>query len=176
MAKIFSVSELVAILKSAKAGGQFVTLYCESDYKMNKYPTDGSVRERIKDNFQPRKRYSIKYNFGADYEKKMSKLLGEDYNASDANREHLVENVLMRFKSTGNVCFIAMPIFRKSLGVLLNGQPISEEDMAYAKRFKAKSNPAMYLNIGVKNVYEIHIGKQVYECLIGKASEVTLAG
>jgi hypothetical protein len=178
MAKIFSIEQLTAFLKAAKskAGGQYVTLYCESDYRMNKFPTDGSERVRIKDDFQPRKRYTIKYHFGEDYDKKMSKLLGVDYKSSDDNREHLVENVLMRFKSTGTACFIAMPEARKSLGVYLNGQPISEEDLAYAKRYKAKSNPSMYLNIGVKNVYEIHIGGEIHECLIGKAAEVSDAG
>jgi hypothetical protein len=143
---------------------------------MNKFPTDGSERVRIKDNFQPRKRYSIKYHFGEDYDKKMSKLLGVDYQSSDANREHLVENVLMRFKSTGTACFIAMPEARKSLGVFLNGEPISEEDLAYAKRYKSKTNESMYLNIGVKNVYEIRIGGDVHECMIGTPAAVSVAG
>jgi hypothetical protein len=102
MAKIFTLDELTAILKAAKSksGGQYVTIYCESDYKMNKFPTDGSERVRIKDGFQPRKRYCIKYHFGQDYDKMMSKLLGTDHVSHDDNREHLVENVLMRFKST----------------------------------------------------------------------------
>ena len=178
MTKIFSIEELAALLKAAKSnksGGQYVTIYCESDYRLNQFPSDDSEHVRVKAGFQPRKRYSIKYHFGEDYDKKMSKLLGKPYKSHDSNREHLVENVLMRFKSTDNYCFIAMPEQEKQLGVYLNGKPISEEDMAYAKRYQAKVYDKKYLNVGVKNVYEVHIGGECYECLIGKPQQVSVA-
>ena len=178
MAKIFTLDELTAMLKAAKSksGGQYVTIYCESDYKMNKFPTDGSERVRIKDGFQPRKRYCIKYHFGQDYDKMMSKLLGTDHVSHDDNREHLVENVLMRFKSTGSVNFIAIPENIKRIGVLLDGKPISDEDMAYAEHYKSPRKKSLYMNIGIDKVYEIHIGGEVHECMIGKAADVSLAG
>lgn len=178
MKKIFSVSELVAVMKAAKAGGQYVTLYGESDYKMNKFPTDGSERIRIKDNFQPRKRFSVKFHFGQDYEKTMAKVMGvDDYTASDSNRIHLVDNVIMQYVSTGTTCFIYMPESYTDKGMFLNGQPISDEDKEYAQHYKAKVSPSKipYRNIGVKNISEIHIGKEVYECCIGQA-QVALAG
>lgn len=178
MKKIFSVSELVAVTKAAKAGGQYVTIYGETDYRMNKFPTDGSARERIKDDFQPRKRFRAKFHFGQDYEKAMAKALGVDsYKASDSNRTHLVKNVIVQYLSTGNVCFIYMPETQDDLGMFLNGEPISDEDKAYAKRFKAKSSASTleYRNISVKNISKIVIGGETYEVLIG-AANVSLAG
>lgn len=176
MKKIFSVDELVATMKAAKAGGQYVTLYGESDYRMNKFPTDGSQRERIRDGFQPRVKFSVKFHFGEDYEKRMSKITGEDYKASDSNRIHLVKNVIMQFVSTGTTCFIYMPESYKPLGMYLDGEVISDEDRAYAKRYQAKSNSdSFYRNLNVKNIEKIVIGGEVVECMIGAAA-VPLAG
>ena len=36
-----------AFLSSAKSGGRFVTLVCETKIRTNKFPTDGSERIRI---------------------------------------------------------------------------------------------------------------------------------
>ncbi len=178
MAKIFSVDELVAIVKSAKAGGQYVALYGESDFRMNKFPTDGSERVRIKDNFQPKKRFCVKFHFGQDYEKTMAKAMGVDsYTASDCNRTHLVDNVIMQYISTGTTCFIYMPESYIDGGMWLNGQPISDEDKAYAMRYKAKSNAAAvtYRTLNVKNISRIAIGGEVYDICISQ-QQAALAG
>ena len=178
MAKIFSVDDLVAVVKSAKAGGQYVTLYGESDVKLNKFPTDGSERIRIKDGFQPKKRFHVKFHFGQDYEKAMSKALGQaDYTASDANRVHLVPNVIMQYVSTGNTCFIYMPESHFSDGTFLDGKPISDEDKAYMERYKSKSKGGAvveYRTIGLKNISRIAVGGEVYDICIGQA--VSVAG
>ena len=177
MKKIFSVSDLVGILKSAKCGGQYVALYGESDYKLNKFPTDGSERIRIKDGFQPRKKFVVKFHFGEDYERKMSKMLGEEYKASDKNRIHLVKNVLMQFASTGTTCVIYMPESYTDNGIYLNGQPISEEDLAYAKRYKSptKASAIEYRNLNVTNVERIAVGGETYEVCIGQAQQTAVA-
>lgn len=176
MAKIFSVEDLVAVVKAAKAGGQYVTIYGESDIKLNKFPTDGSERVRIKDDFQPRKRFHVQFHFGQDYEKTMAKALGtSDYTASDCNRVHLVPNVIMQYVSTGTTCFIYIPENYESDGTFLNGEPISAEDYAYMERYKSKSKSnavVEYRTLSVKNISRIAINKEVYDICIGEAASM----
>lgn len=170
MKKISSVAELTNILANAKAGGQFVTIYGESDVKLNKFPTDGSERIHIKADFTPRNRFSVTYNFKADYEKAMAKALGVDsYTAHDANRIHLIKNVMMQYVSTGTICLIYMPVNYHFEGTFLGGKEMSAEDTTYMNRYKskAKSNsPLPYRTLNVKNVSKIAIGKEMYEVSI----------
>ena len=125
---IFTTENLANVLKEAKAGGQFVTIYGETPIKLNKYPTDGSERVKINDDFNPTKRFHVTFNFAEDYEKTMAKALGVDnYDASDYNREHIVHNILMRYISTDNVCLIYLPKFYQNDGTFLNGKTITKE-------------------------------------------------
>ena len=168
MKKINNISELKNILASAKAGGQFVTLYGESEVKLNKFPTDGSARIRIDDAFKPIASFSVQFHFGADYEKAMSKALGVDYvNGGDANRETLIPNVMMRYISTNNVCLIYMATSRSEGETTLNGHALTAAEWAYLKRYKSKNkgggNIVNYRTISAKNVKRIAIKGEVYE-------------
>lgn len=170
--KISSIAELVNIMGNAKAGGQYVTLYGESDVRLNKFPTDGTQRIHIKDGFTPRNKFHVTYHFSADYEKAMAKALGVDnYTAHDSNRTHLVKNVVMQYISTGTVCMIYMPEAYHFEGVVLDGKPISAEDEAYMSHYKAKPSKSTlpYRTLNVKSVTKMVIGHVTYDIDIAPA-------
>lgn len=162
---ISSIAELVSVLSTAKAGGQFATIYGETAVRLNKFPTDGSERIRIKDDFNTTKRFRVTLHFAEDYDKKMSKLLGEDYKASDTNRIHLLHNVLMQYVSTSNVCLIYMPADYAFEGTFVNGVPASAEDLEYIARYTPKAGKSAmieYRTIGVKNVTKMVVAGVTY--------------
>lgn len=172
MKTIKNVQELIAVLTEAKRGGQFVTAYFETKVSgLLVNPTDGSnVGKRNKD-FNPKKRSSVQYHFAQDYEKAMAKALGiKEYEAEDSNREHLVKNVLVRYKSTNNICLIAMPTNIKKLGYTLNGESLTPEQVEYMNHYwsKAERKPQAveYRTIGVMNIYQLAIGGEVYQVKI----------
>lgn len=171
---VTNVAQLVSLMQQAKAGGQFVELYGETDYKFNKYPNGTLPKERTpeiafayqknENGARVRKAWHISYNFAADYDTKFEKVFGVEHESHDENREHLVDNVVMRFKSTGNVCMIAMPNSRKSDGLLIDGNPATEEQIAYCERYEQpRTQSALpYLNVGVKNVRKVVINHTEY--------------
>ena len=164
---ITSVDEFITLMSNAKCNGKYVTVYGESDVKLNKFNTDGLPKEHIKDNFIPRTDFSVTFHFGQDYEKTMSKILGEDYKASDKNRRHLVKNVIMQYISTGNVCLIYIPNNYSKNNIILNGEKISAEDEAYMNRFmpkkKASTSVIEYRTLSLKNIKSISINKEKYD-------------
>lgn len=177
---ITSVQQLVGVLSTAKCGGQFVTIYGETDQgkKYNKFPTDGSERIKRDETMSITKRFSVTYNFGTDYDKKMSKILGEEYHAHDANRIHLLKNVIMQYVSTGNSCLIYIDGQYRSGGTFVNGEPITEEQKAYLAKYasKAKKSASVleYRTLSLCNVKEIHINKEVYVINITKPTRIAI--
>lgn len=163
---ITTVDEFIELMSNAKCNGKYVTVYGESDIKLNKFNTDGLPKEHIKDGFQPRTDFSVTFHFGQDYEKTMSKILGEDYKATDTNRRHLVKNVVMQYISTGNVCLIYIPNNYSKNNIILDGEKISAEDEAYMKRFmpkkKASTSVIEYRTLSLKNIKSISINKEKY--------------
>jgi hypothetical protein len=172
MRTIVSVSELQNTLETAKCGGQFVTVYYETDVKgLLKNPTDGSAVGKRREDFTPKKRSYAQFHFAQDYEKTMAKILGVDeYNAEDSNREHLIKNVLVRYKSTKNICLIAMPCSIHKLGYTLNGRMLTDEEIEYMNHYwsKAKRSTQIveYRTIGVKNIYQLSINGEVIQVKI----------
>lgn len=172
MKTIVSVSELKNVLETAKCGGQFVTVYYETAVSgLLKNPTDGSAVGKRREDFNPKKRSYAQFHFAQDYEKTMAKILGVDeYNAEDSNREHLIKNVLVRYKSTKNICLIAMPTNIKKLGYTLNGRLLTDEEVEYMNHYwsKAKRSPQLveYRTIGVMNVYQLSINGEVIQVKI----------
>ena len=169
---ITSASELISILKEAKCGGQYVTLTCEKPISLNKFPTDGSEKIRIADNFTPMVKFSVQYHFGADYERAMSKALGADYEkGEDKNTETLIKGVAKRYISTDNTCLIYIEENRKALGTFLNGNELTTDEIAYMKKYLPKhkeSAPIKYRTIGVKNVRTLTINHNTYNVRIGQ--------
>ena len=170
MKTIVSVSELQNILEAAKCGGQFVTITYQTKVDLRVNPTDGSAVGKRDKSFIPFKRTKAQYHFAEDYDKKMSKILGEEYKASDENREHLVHNVLMKYKSTNNVCFIVMPTASNRLGYFhSNGTELNSFELETMKHYipKPKDKPLVnYRTIGVLNVIELCINHEVYQVKI----------
>lgn len=178
---VTNVAELVTILTTAKAGGQYVALYGETPVRVNKYPNGTKACERktaepFDTSLNPTKGWHIKYHFGEDYERKMAKALGLDAYDADGggNRIHLVPNVLMQYVSTGNVCVIAMPEDRHKDGLLCNGVPATTEQAEYIARYEqaSKSSGVVdYLTIGVKNVRKMVVGKTTYHLALATPSD-----
>lgn len=169
MKNVTSLTELKNLLSTAKCGGQFVSVTYETKVTLRVNPTDGSNVGKREKNFAPTKRAKVTYHFAEDYDKKMSKILGEDYKANDDNREHLVHNVLMRYISTNNVCLIAMPSNTTKLGYFLNGIELTKEQRELMNHYlpNVSSKPIVqYRTIGVLNVIEIAINKEVYQVKI----------
>lgn len=155
---INSVEEFVKVLKDAKCKGAFVSMECETKITLRKFPTDGSAKVHIEDGFEPTSHFVVSYHFGASYENAMTKILGVPYDASDDNREHIVSNLLMRYKSTGNVCAIYMPTSRKDLGVFLNGTELTQAQKDYMKKYLPKPSGNAYVEyrtIGIANIRAI---------------------
>jgi len=174
---IKSIEQLIEVMNNAKNGGQFATIIGESEIRLNKFPTDGSERVRIADGFIPKSVFSVEYHFGADYEKKMAKVLGvSEYEAHDANRVHIVPNLIMQYVSTGTICLIYMPSGYKKIDTTLNGVSMSAEEIAYMKRYQPKASASVveYRTLNVMNVREIHFGGEIYyvdiECIKTKAA------
>lgn len=169
---VTTLKELVEILKTAKIGGQKVTLYAEVAIKLNKYPTDGSERVHISElGFNPTNRYHVNYNFGTDYEKAMSKALGEDYTkGGNENIETLIPNLLMRYKSTNNPCLIYINGDNYPDGKFNNGVAYTEADEATEKRYTSKANksytPVDYRTVSVKNVTRLVANHTTYNVAV----------
>lgn len=167
MKTIKTIEEFATILANAKCGGQFVTLTARKAVKLNKYPTDGSEKIRINDDFVPMEEYTVEYHFGADYEKAMAKALGiKEYDAHDANRFHIVPSVLMAFKSTKNVCAIYMPSkYRGERKVTLNGRELSSVEKDYMRRYTPKHTDSVveYRNLSLSNIKRLALNHEVYE-------------
>lgn len=165
---ISTLTELVSVMTTLKGncGGQYVTLYGRKAKSLNK----GRGVNAIDPNFVPINDFRVKYHFAEDYDKKMDKLLksGLDvptYSQEQRNnREHLVHNVLMRYKSTGTICFIAMPTSWYDDGLTLNGKPLTDSEIAYMKKYlkKASKSTIDYVTIGIKNIYKIVADKETY--------------
>lgn len=168
-----------AYLSAAKSGGRFVTLVCETKIRTNKFPTDGSERIRIDESLVFTKRYSVTYNFGADYERAMSKALGEEYTASEQpNRVHIVPNVLLQLADSGKAYIIYINGMISQSDTLCNGEVATEEQIAYLNRYKpkAKTNEVVkYRNVSIENVKEIHINKEVHTIAISNPTIVKVA-
>ena len=99
----------------------------------------------------------------------MSKILGEDYKASDKNRRHIVKNVVMQYISTGTVCLIYMPQNYNKSRIILDGEPISAADEAYMKRFMPqgkKSATVEYHTLSLSNIKSISINHEKYDVMI----------
>lgn len=173
--EVTSVMELVEILDECKnvekRGGEKVWINGNTACHTNKFPYDseGNALPRKFTNQHPelalsgewKKQWHIELNFSADYAKKMAKLLGiKDYEPrKDDNRQHLIPAVLMRYKSTKNVCVIAMPTSYFNDGITRDGQPATEEDKTYLEPYlQHRDDKPIYLTIGVKNITSISIG------------------
>lgn len=169
---VTTFNDLVRLMKALKIGGQKVELYAETPVSgILKFPTDGSERTRIPDDFKPTNRYHVNYNFGTDYEGAMSRALGEDYTKGiDENVDTIIPNVLMRYKSTNNPCFIYINGMEVSEGKFNNGKPYTAEDEAMEKRYKSlaekKSYPVKYRRVGVKNVTKLVANHVTYNLAI----------
>lgn len=166
-----NIFELASFLSECKSGGRFTTLICETKVKLNKFPTDKTKEKvRIDETLVFTKQYQVTYNFGADYETAMSKVLGEEYHASaQPNRIHLVPNVLAQNTESGKcyLIYINGQIPKESTKYLCNGVPATDEQIAYMRsympEYKPKNEVLKYRNVGIENVREIHLNKEKHK-------------
>ena len=166
---VTSLNDLIVLMANAAQRGEYATLYAETPISLLKYPTDGSEKIHISElGFNPTSRYHVTYHFGEDYEKAMSKALGEDYTKSaKKNVQTLISGILMRYISTNNVCFIYMKGTNVSDGKFNNGNPYTPADEETEKRYTSTaakgSNPVDYRTVSVKNVSRLTIHNVEYD-------------
>lgn len=158
---ITSTDKLIGILSNPSLKGKDVLLECVTSIKLNKFPTDGSDRKRIKDNFCPVKKYGVKYKLGTDYEEKMSEILGDVYESRNPNVTHLIPNTLVQYLSTGTICLNYIPTEYTYSVTILNDTEISDEDYRYMRHFLPKysksKTPVEYRTVNIKNVKSMTI-------------------
>ena len=176
------MEELVEFLIKCKfeesRGGEIAWVYANTKVSgLNKFPynPDGSTKTPKERNAHPEdalqgewtNRFKVEIHFSEDYAKTMAKALGiKSYTPKDdPNREHLINGVLMRYRSTMNPCIVAMPDSRVSEGLFRDGVLATEEDKAYLKPYRQKKPEHLvpYLTIGVKNITRISIGNRIVE-------------
>ena len=167
MAKITTITDFINVINSIKARGRFATLSAITDIKLNKFPTDGSEKVRIADNFTPKAEFKIQFHFGADYERAMAKVLNiDEYNAHDSNRTHLVKNLIMQYLTTQTICLIYMPCNKLGYRQTLNGIELTKEQLEYLNRYKSKSKssaPLEYRTIGIDKIKSLTFDGNTYE-------------
>lgn len=171
---ITTIAALVAILSRATScKGQYATVTASTPIDL--YKREGGSRsktaEAIDPNFCPRSEFKVKWHLGEDYERAMSAALGTTYKkGADSNRETIYGGILMRYKSTNNVCLIYLKGDREYLGTTLNGKALTEEEEAYLARFRKTNNgagnPVDYRTLSVVNIKRIAFGGEVYDVAI----------
>lgn len=188
---INNVADLIAILRTAKNGGQFATLYGEHATKFNVFPNDefcsangitlasGKGSKALNEPFRfngmtANYRFSVQFHFGQDYDRTLEKLgLCRSENGSANETDHF-GGIAMGYPTTNNVCIIYMQGNYNGIGYFdENGNEITNaETLAYIKGYKSASKPnaVEYRTIGVRNVKALVFGGVTYKVQIDSIS------
>ena len=182
------LTQFLTLMASAKAGGQFASITYEVKMrKLNKYPkvvrddngnlvpdVNGTTMSRAEMKAHPELAFAfenvtkqglVSFHFNADYEKAMAKALGIDsYDADDSNRFHLLASVAMMYLSTKNICAIAMPQSSRTLGIFVDGNAASDEQISYIEPYKQPDTNSVvpYITIGLQNVIKMNVNNTEY--------------
>ena len=190
MSKITKVADLIGIVRTAKAGGQFAAIYGEHSTKFNQFPNadycnakgitlaSGKGSKALNEPFrfggEPFKfRFNVVFHFGQDYDRTLAKLGGErSENGANKPIDHF-GGIAIGYPTTHNVCLVYMQGDYNADGYYLNGKRIEDaETLAYIKGYKSESKPQLveYRTLGVRNINKVAVGSKTYEVEI---SEVT---
>lgn len=192
MKKITSVADLISILRTAKAGGQFATITGEHNTKFNVLPNEdyckakgitlasGKGSKALNEPYrfggeEFKYRFKVAFHFGQDYDKTLAKL-GLERSEQGANKpiDHF-GGIAIGYPTTNNVCLVYMQGDYSGDGYYLNGKKVEDaETLAYIKGYKSASNSAQaveYRTLGVRNVRRLAVKGEEYEVDIKDISE-----
>ena len=186
MKQITKVADLISAVRTAKCGGQFATLDCETTPKFNAFPNEeyckahnitlasgkGSKALNEPHRFGGedfRYRFKVAFHFGQDYDKTLEKA-GLSRSEDGANKaiDHF-GGIAIGYPSTNNVCIVYMQAGYTTDGYYLNGKKVEDtETLAYIAGYKSVSKPQAveYRTVGVRNVRAISFGGETYEVAI----------
>ena len=190
MKKIVKVADLISIVRTAKANGQFATIEGEHNTKFNQFPNEDYCNEKgitlasgkgskvlnepFRFNGLPYTyRFKVQFHFGQDYDRTLSALGGErSENGANKPIDHF-GGIAIGYPTTNNVCLVYMQGDYKGIGYFLNGNEVTDaETLAYIKGYKSVSKPQLveYRTIGVRNIRRVAVAGETYEVAI---SEIT---
>ena len=183
MKKITKVADLISIVRTAKAGGQFATIEGEHATKFNQFPNEeycnakgialasgkGSkvLNEPFRFNGLPYTyRFKVTFHWGQDYDRTLANLGGER-SEQGANKpiDHF-GGIAIGDPTTHNICLVYMQGDYIGDGYYLNGNKVTDEDtLAYIKGYKSASKPQLveYRTIGVRNIRRVAVNGDAYE-------------
>lgn len=186
MKKITKVADLISIVRTAKANGQFATIDGEHATKFNQFPnTDYCTAKGItlavgkgsKAANEPFRfggepftyRFKVLFHFGQDYDRTLS-ALGAERSEQGANKpiDHF-GGIAIGYPTTHNVCLVYMQGDYKGDGYYLNGSKVEDaETLAYIAGYKSTSKPQVveYRTIGVRNIRRVAVAGETYEVAI----------
>lgn len=183
MKKITKVADLISIVRTAKAGGQFATIEGEHTTKFNQFPNEDyckakgitlasgkgskALNEQYRFGGEDYKfRFKVAFHFGQDYDKTLEKA-GLSRSEEGANKpiDHF-GGIAIGYPTTNNVCLVYMQADYTADGYYLNGKKVEDtETLEYIKGYKSISKPQAveYRTIGVRNIRRVAVAGETYE-------------
>lgn len=191
MKKIVKVAELISIVRTAKAGGQFATITGEHTTKFNQFPNENyckakgitlasgkgskALNEPFRFNGLPyTDRFKVEFHWGQDYDRTLAKAGGER-SEQGANKpiDHF-GGIAIGYPTTKNVCLVYMDGDYTWYGYYLNGEKVTDaETLAYIAGYKSASKPQLveYRTLGYRNIRTVTVGKETYEVCLSEITE-----
>lgn len=182
MKKITKVADLISAVRTAKCGGQFATILCETTPKFNAFPNEdyctangitlasGKGSKALNEPYRFggedfRYRFKVVFHFGQDYDKTLEKA-GLSRSEEGANKaiDHF-GGIAIGYPTTNNVCLVYMQADYSVDGYYLNGNKVEDnKTLDYIKGYKSTSKPQAveYRTVGVRNVRTISFGGETY--------------
>lgn len=187
MKKITKVADLIGIIRTAKAGGQFATIDGAHTTKFNQFPNEDYCKEHnitlasgkgSKVANEPHRydgrefsyRFKVLFHFGQDYDRTLEKA-GLQRSEQGANKpiDHF-GGIAIGYPTTNNICLVYMQGDYSGEGYFdANGKKVEDkETLDYIKGYKSTSKPQVveYRTIGVRNISKVAVAGETYEVAI----------
>ena len=183
MKKITKVADLISIVRTAKAGGQFATIEGEHNTKFNAFPNEeyckakgitlasGKGSKALNEPFRFggedfKFRFKVAFHFGQDYDRTLAKL-GLERSENGANKpiDHF-GGIAIGYPTTNNICLVYMEGNYDGDGYYLDGKKVEDkETLDYIKGYKSTSTPQSveYRTLGVRNIRTLAVAGEKYE-------------
>ena len=187
MKKITKVAELISAVRTAKCGGQFATIVCETTPKFNVFPNadyctangitlaSGKGSKALNEPYRFggedfRYRFSLQFHFDQDYKKTLERKGGSLSEDGGNTPKDFFGSIAVGHPSTYNVCLRYMDANYFVDGYYLDGRKIEDtETLDYIKGYKSvrtSQSLVEYREIGVRNVRSLSFGGETYEVAI----------
>lgn len=183
MKKITKVADLIGIVRTAKAGGQFASIEGEHTTKFNQFPNEdycnakgitlasGKGSKVLNEPYRFggedfRYRFKVVFHFGQDYDRTLERA-GLTRSEQGANKpiDHF-GGIAIGYPTTSNICLVYMQGDYIGDGYYLDGKKVEDsETLAYIAGYKSVSKPQAveYRTIGVRNIRSVAVEGETYQ-------------